>query len=454
MKHIKNTKQKYTVVFILRKINDMDHLLPLICKFHNTGHLVRVITLGIDKIDNYLVDYMFSKTGLLVETPVLDNINSFFRFLVFIFNKAKKFFRSNNLYFLLKYLEYMYSHIKRYVLKHEDLKDNVCSGILDCNNTNVVITDKTNIFRNKIYRNITKHASINNIPIIRIDHGFYTMVVDEDLMGDSKILLPDMKDKVFDTYHSVIELYRISHDIRSSKISEFNKLKEIGKEEIKTFVLGNMRFSKKWVNEYKEIQKFDTTEDLEINTKNHTILLILSPVEHIYIDKFVSLLNSIASKFDVNIIYKPHTRRDKIDTKIKNTLNKEVEMIYSYKGTVALMDVADLVLLCGVSSVAMHPVVDSTPIIFAEYICKHVTYYSKYMGEYTSMYEYDVRTKIEDIFNNKMDFSKNKGSDRIIRELVNPNDSDDIIQDYFDLACDIVENHNKLSLSNITNIRS
>ena len=59
-----------------------------------------------------------------------------------------------------------------------------------------------------------------------------------------------------------------------------------------------------------------------------------------------------------------------------------------------------------------------------------------------------------DIFNNKMDFSKNKGSDRIIRELVNPNDSDDIIQDYFDLACDIVENHNKLSLSNITNIRS
>jgi hypothetical protein len=434
---MKNIKKIYKVVFIIRKINDMDHMLPLICKFYDTGSFVRVITLNTNKINNYLSNYMFSKTGLLVETPVLDNMSKFFRFLIFTLDKFKNILMNNNLHLPLKYFEQVDLYIKKYILKHEDLKHSACNMILDCDNTDVIVMDKTNILGNKIYRHITKYASINNIPIIRIIHGFDTIVLDKNTIDSSNILLPYMGDKVFDIYHSMKEIYQGSYDLNFNKTSGL-KTKEISKEEIKTFLLGSMRFSKRWVDEYKEIQKFDTTEKLKVDFKKNTILVIISSVTYLYIDRIASLLNAIASKFDVNIVYKPHTRDEKIDVGIKKMLNKETKIIYSYNCTVALIDASDLVLLCGVSSIGMHSIVNSSPIIFAEYTCRYTTYYSRYMKEYTSMSEHDVLTKIEDVFNKKMDFNNNI-SERIIMEMINPNDSDDIIQDHFELVCDIAK---------------
>ena len=72
MKYKENKMQKkYSVVFIVRKINDLDHMLPLICKFAKEGNFVRVMTLDVKKIDNYLTNYMHGKHNLKVETPVV-----------------------------------------------------------------------------------------------------------------------------------------------------------------------------------------------------------------------------------------------------------------------------------------------------------------------------------------------------------------------------------------------
>jgi len=431
-------KKIYRVVFILRKINDIDHLSPLICKFYDNGHHVRLITLGVVKIDNYLTKYIFSKTGLLIETPILDGVNKFSKYLIVTFEKIKLFSRSNNFYFFLKYFEFLYFYLRRYILRREDAKNNVCDSVFDCNNTDLIITDKTNIFENSVYRNVAKYSSINNIPIIRIGHGFNTIVISDKSMDNNTILVPDLKNEVFDIYHSMIEIYRDSYDIRSNESSGI-RIHEMSKEEVNTFLLGSMRYSKNWVNEYKEIQKFDTTKELEIDLNKKTILIVISPTKYLYVDKVANLLNSIAENFDLNIVYKPHTRKEAIDMRIKGMLSRDVKVTYTYKCTPGLIEVSDLVLLCGISSIGMHSIVASKPIIFTEYVCKYTTYYSRYLEKYTSISDSDTLTKIENIFNGSMCFNKNAYSDRIIKEMTNPNNSDDVIQDFYSLSCKIAD---------------
>ena len=200
-----------------------------------------------------------------------------------------------------------------------------------------------------------------------------------------------------------------------------------------------MRYSKNWVNEYKEIQKFDTTKELEIDLNKKTILIVISPTKYLYVDKVANLLNSIAENFDLNIVYKPHTRKEAIDMRIKGMLSRDVKVTYTYKCTPGLIEVSDLVLLCGISSIGMHSIVASKPIIFTEYVCKYTTYYSRYLEKYTSISDSDTLTKIENIFNGSMCFNKNAYSDRIIKEMTNPNNSDDVIQDFYSLSCKIAD---------------
>jgi len=212
MKYKENKMQKkYSVVFIVRKINDLDHMLPLICKFAKEGNFVRVMTLDVKKIDNYLTNYMYGKHNLKVETPVVNNINKISRFLVFIFDKFIILAENNRWHTLLKYLKFIYRYTKRRILSREDFKD---SAIIDYDNTDIIIVDKTNVIKNKIYKNITKHASVNNIPIIRLQHGIDMRLTS---IGDnSDLLVHDYGNKVFDIYYSIVETYNLSTGVKTT----------------------------------------------------------------------------------------------------------------------------------------------------------------------------------------------------------------------------------------------
>jgi hypothetical protein len=429
MKYKENKMQKkYSVVFIVRKINDLDHMLPLICKFAKEGNFVRVMTLDVKKIDNYLTNYMYGKHNLKVETPVVNNINKISRFLVFIFDKFIILAENNRWHTLLKYLKFIYRYTKRRILSREDFKD---SAIIDYDNTDIIIVDKTNVIKNKIYKNITKHASVNNIPIIRLQHGIDMRLTS---IGDnSDLLVHDYGNKVFDIYYSIVEIYQETFSCREECCG-----KKIGKNEIKTFVLGNMRFSKEWVKKYKEIEEFDKVSDPQVDIKKHNIVIIISAPHFIYADKVASLLNAVSDRFDVNIIYKPHTRHKEIDLRVKELLNKNVRLIYSYKNTASLMSMSDIVLLCGNSSVALHAVIDAKPVIFAEYTTMHPTYYSKYLKECTSMSEDEALSNIENILYKNIKCIKTNSKKKLVSAFINPNNSKDIIEDYYNLTCDLI----------------
>ena len=140
----------------------------------------------------------------------------------------------------------------------------------------------------------------------------------------------------------------------------------------------------------------------------------------------------------MNIIYKPHTRHKEIDLRVKELLNKNVRLIYSYKNTASLMSMSDIVLLCGNSSVALHAVIDAKPVIFAEYTTMHPTYYSKYLKECTSMSEDEALSNIENILYKNIKCIKNNSKKKLVSAFINPNNSKDIIEDYYNLTCDLI----------------
>jgi hypothetical protein len=430
----KNEKQKYKVVFVVRKINDIDHMLPLIWKMKKTNNNVKVVTFGLHKVDNYLTNYMFSELGLSVETPILNNLNKIFRLLILAFDRISNFAQNNNWHLFVKYVEYIANYLNKRIITHEGLKENVYDIIFGRDNIGAIVVDKTDILKNKIYKNVAKQAVVNNIPIVRLQHGIDMRIINTNTIDGSNILVHDYGDNVFDIYYSMIEVYQESLDCYIECCG-----KKINKNEIKTSILGNMRFSREWVKKYKEIQKFDRIPYPKVDLKKNTILVLMSATHHIYTDKIADLLNAISDRFDINIIYKPHTRHGEVSNKIKKLLNKKVEIIYSYKCTTALIDVSDVVLLCGVTSVGIHSIVDLKPIIFAEYTSKYQSYYSKYMNTHTFMSKDKVLNNIEIILNNKTDYAKNTTAIESIKEIINPNNSNNIIQEYYDLVSSIID---------------
>ena len=348
----KNEKQKYKVVFVVRKINDIDHMLPLIWKMKKTNNNVKVVTFGLHKVDNYLTNYMFSELGLSVETPILNNLNKIFRLLILAFDRISNFAQNNNWHLFVKYVEYIANYLNKRIITHEGLKENVYDIIFGRDNIGAIVVDKTDILKNKIYKNVAKQAVVNNIPIVRLQHGIDMRIINTNTIDGSNILVHDYGDNVFDIYYSMIEVYQESLDCYIECCG-----KKINKNEIKTSILGNMRFSREWVKKYKEIQKFDRIPYPKVDLKKNTILVLMSATHHIYTDKIADLLNAISDRFDINIIYKPHTRHGEVSNKIKKLLNKKVEIIYSYKCTTALIDVSDVVLLCGITSVGIHSIV-------------------------------------------------------------------------------------------------
>ncbi len=432
-------RKKYKAIFIVRKINDMDHMLPIIYQFIETNNNVRVVTLDIKKIENYLTNYMRNKLGVTVETPVLDSMNVFTKYFISACDILLFFVKNKNWSRFSKYLEYAYLKLKKNILAYEDSKDKTCNTIFDCSNTDIIVVDKTNVIKNKIYKNITRHASTNNIPIIRIQHGINTIKINKDIESekDPYILVHDYGGEVYETYYSLTEVYQHQLDCLKNGFS-----KKIRKDKIMQYVLGNMRYSKNWIDKYKEIQKFDEVEDPNLDLNKKTILIIMSASHFIYIDKVASLIDFISSRLDINIIYKPHTRKEEIDYKIKDMVNNDVDIVYSYKCTASLIDISDLVLVCGISSAAIHSVISLKPTVFAEYVSRRKTYYSEYFRECTTMSKQETLRNIENALNNgtTCDYAYD-----FMREFIDPNDSDNIIQDYYDLICNIIENSNNIN---------
>ena len=61
------------------------------------------------------------------------------------------------------------------------------------------------------------------------------------------------------------------------------------------------------------------------------------------------------------------------------------------------------------------------------------------MNTHTFMSKDKVLNNIEIILNNKTDYAKNTTAIESIKEIINPNNSNNIIQEYYDLVSSIID---------------
>ncbi len=224
----------------------------------------------------------------------------------------------------------------------------------------------------------------------------------------------------------------------SSYSLEEGRTKKVSMDFFNKFTLGSMRFSREWVKNYTEIQKYDNNAYPIISANKKTILLVTSVSHWVHTDILASLINAIIDRFDVNILWKPHTRYNKIDSKISSSL-KPNNIIFSYYNTPGLMDIADVTVLCGISSIGLHSVLSLSPLVVAEHTSRYKTYYSKYMAACISTSENDVLTNIENILYGDMNCYKKSNVSKLIKNVVNSGNSVNVIDSHYDLISEMID---------------
>jgi hypothetical protein len=64
------------IIFFIRNFNDFDNILPLIDKCVRQKDYVRVVSLRLNIMDNYLTNFLYRENNVTIEYPLLDNFES------------------------------------------------------------------------------------------------------------------------------------------------------------------------------------------------------------------------------------------------------------------------------------------------------------------------------------------------------------------------------------------
>ena len=420
------------IVFIIRKTNDIDHMLPLINKCIEKHDHIRVISFIPRRHEDYLTNYMRCKHDIFIEYPVFDMQNIFFK----IFNKflsSIKYALNGKFY---KYINHIHYYLRKYATKKSDNKKFI-SAVFNNHRSDLIVMDKTNVRGNSIYKHLVQYASSNNILMIRLAHGI-------DMHAPEPVLDGQSNTDLFSNFYvdnCVQDFYVSQEEFKygeSSYSLEEGRTKKVSMDFFNKFTLGSMRFSREWVKKYTEIQKYDNNAYPIISANKKTILLVTSASHWVHTDILASLINAIIDRFDVNILWKPHTRYNKIDSKISSSL-KPNNIIFSYYNTPGLMDIADVTVLCGISSIGLHSVLSLSPLVVAEHTSRYKTYYSKYMAACISTSENDVLTNIENILYGDMNCYKKSNVSKLIKNVVNSGNSVNVIDSHYDLISEMID---------------
>ena len=410
--------RKYKIVFLVRKFNDIDNNLPLIDKFVSEGHSVRLISLRTDVLDNFLVNYLNKKLKIFIEYPALNGKGSKLSLYYMLSNFLSFIIRRYEIKFSQKYTRFALKKIDSLIIIASDARGDVGEYIFNNIRPDIIIADNTNIIKGRVYKNVTSYASNNSIPIARLCHGVDPLVHDDSYVEKNRQLMQ-----------------RYAYD----RIYDFSQSKAVLSDS-KTFVLGSLRYSMEWVKKYHAFYEYDTIKNPLI--KNKTVVLLLSAQFNFNVKKVAEMINCIASQFNVDILLKPHTRNNAISHDLISMIEAVVNIRFVYSSTAWLIDNSDVTIICGVTSVAIHSILVNKPVICAEYtkIPKEESYYSKFKSTCIADNLDDVVHHLDNILHTDISCYSEPHVSNFLQFMVNPNNSNSVINDHYDLMLKIIKN--------------
>jgi hypothetical protein len=342
------------IVFFIRSFNDVDHITPLLDKmlFENK-HKVFVFSLNqaFRFNENHNIRYLNNKYDLVVKN--LFNIDkSSIRFKLYRFI-LKKIETSN---FVHKYLKYLHPfRAKIIVFIHKTMPNEYFKQVFDLN-PDAMIFDWSSAF---VYpqRAFVKKTKELNISTYCLPHGIFLYT--NKYPTKKKTLTSNQADIFYDYYlfYGGSRQYLIDRGVPEKNI----------------YLIGSMRYSREWMEIYRE--KFFKTKISSLLNDNGNLKIVFFLSQHIYnVDelKLMETLRSLSKLKNITTIVKPHTRGMSTDF-----MNGMGIFIDENTSSIELSEWCDIGILYG-SSIGLQILFDNKILIYPNYIDTNSTIFDKY----------------------------------------------------------------------------
>jgi hypothetical protein len=407
------------IIFVVRKFNDVDNMLPLIDKFVLEGHSVRVMSFKPEILKNFLVNFLNGRHGIFIEYPIIHKSGFRVGILYFLSKFLRLIMEKYEKFFTMKYIRFFTMKVEMVLVSVVDRKKNIGDLIFHNIKPDAVIFDKTNIIQGKIYRRVVSYLHSRNIPMIRLDHGMNVLNRAASYVDNQNDLMKRYK------YKGIHDFYIFKESLKKN----YDPL----------YLLGSLRYSKEWIKKYPLLYKYDNSLKPKIVRK--TVVILLSAEYDIYIKEVAKLINAISNKFDIDILLKPHTRNNVVSHGVLALLNNNARVNFVFNNTAWLIDNSDAVIICGYTSVGVHSIVNKNPLIVAEYtkIPKEDSYYSKFNAACIANNLKDVLLHCDKILTTKLSCYNEKKVKLFLEFMSNPNNSDSVIDDYYNAILKIMQ---------------
>ena len=411
---------KYKFVFVVRKFNDLDNMLPLIDKCISSHQNVRIVSLRPEILNNFLARYINKEYKIFIEYPTLHSKKLIIRFLSRITIFIRFLIDSYEMKVNMKYIRFFLKKINRLIISDSYFSSEIENKIFNHIKPDVVIFDTTNITKGRIYKDVVKYLTSMNIPIIRLEHGVDPLVRDKNY-------IPSHLDNTrgFD-YRKMYDFFAFEPSSKKFYDSRF--------------LIGSLRYSIEWVEKYSNIYDYDLFE--KFIKKSKTIVILLSADHIIKSQEVAQLIKHISNKFNFDILLKPHTRNNVIDHNIIASLDNPDRVRFVYNSTAWLIDNSDVTVICGCTSVGLHAVINRKPLIVAEYTKtpKETSYYSKFNSACIANNSNEVLLHIDNVLNKDISCYDERNVEKFLGFMANPNNSNSVIDDHYNLIIKIINN--------------
>jgi hypothetical protein len=290
-------------MFIVREFNDIDHFTPLLDAFCSRNYYnvsLLASNLLITEVENENLNYLKNEYGLSLEFLFAkNNLTIWHKILRKIYLSIHT--RALRMV-LLKKLRWIVDRILVLILlimARQQIKSdsNWAEDIIKEASPNVIIIDWTSP-DNFPYKDIVEIAKSESIPVVALPHGLNVWTNHDNTV--------EKKNSRNISYEGVD--YVISQGSLAT-----SHLKKGGWPSEKIIEIGSMRFSREWLAKYGEIFTKKKLTIIDTVDKIKIVMFLSKTKYKANINILKKYIKFLASRDDVSLVIKPHTRRMQVD---------------------------------------------------------------------------------------------------------------------------------------------
>ena len=423
-------KYDESVVFFIRRFNDVDHIAPIAYKMAELTHYKIIILSNNQSLDlksDERLNFLINEYGVIIDYSYLFFADTFFQKIIAYIACYKNFLDNNNelITFVKKYFfRFISSFISENFLKRV-FNTTILANKIKEFNILVAIFDWVKPYQH-ITGNLQSSLKLNGIPTISVPHGL-NLAVNELLTNRAIEQGKYTSYKFWEKFDDLIVQFESFKKI----------LSKTGFDESKISVIGSSRYCPEWREVYRKILMDKHAGVFKSNDKLKIAFMEYPYNYRINQQESVQSILTISKLDYVELIVKPHTRSNRLYDK-NLLLSGSIEYdIPSF----AICEQADIV-IGTTSSILLDPLLNGKVFIYPKYFHENTMKFEEHGACWTVNSEKELIQAIDLAWRDReyRPYSK-KNIDSLCKEVVlGGKVNRDVLSDYVDF---IVKRINK-----------